>query len=287
MPPAWPGRCAVFPVTGRWNWTTVPDGGSLIQAITMAYMRMNAYGRCSRVDHREFRLMPINEEERMDQLNGFIELVTTVIDDGLRARGKPSLFDLDDDGVTLLETIVSPMRELYEEWAQSRHVVLDFAADPQVPARYQAAARLWMAGLLRSSNPERAEEIEARIRIWLYSKYAARVAKTLWSHAQDEGLDGDSLCLGNPPEGKTQAGVMAGIIRLALGYGEGASPPDDESRQGAELRGWIAGLPSGERGLLLATLPELVQGIRPDLSGVDQPAVADRLSMILGEDRPS
>ncbi len=227
--------------------------------------------------------MPINEEERMDQLNGFIELITTVIDNGLRARGKPSLFDLDDDGVTLLETIVSPMRELYEEWAQSRHVVLDFAADPQVPARYQAAARLWMAGLLRASNPERAEEIEARIRIWLYSKYAARVAKTLWSHAQDEGLVGDSLCPGNPPEGRTPTGVMAGIIRLALDYGEGGAPPDDESRLAAELRGWLAGLPAGERDLLLTTLPELVQGIRSDLSSLDQSAVADRLAMIVGE----
>lgn len=228
--------------------------------------------------------MPISEAERMDQFNGFIELITTVIDDGLLAGGKPSLFDLDDDGVTLLETIVSPMRELYEEWAQSRHVVLDFAADPQVPARYQAAARLWMAGLLRASNPERAEEIEARIRIWLYGKYAARVAKTLWSHAQDEGLDGDRLCLGNPPEGRTQAGVMAGIIRLALGYGEGATPPDDEPCRAAELRGWLAGLPDEERDLLLATLPELVQGIRPDLSDVDQPAVARRLAMIFEED---
>ncbi len=231
--------------------------------------------------------MPISEEQQMDELNSFIELVTTVIDDGLRARGKPSLFDLDDDGVTLLETIVSPMRELYEEWAQSRHVVLDFAADPQVPARYQAAARLWMAGLLRVSNPERAEEIQARIRIWLYSKYAARVAKTLWSHAQDEGLDGDGLCIGNPPDGRTQAVVMAAIIRLTLGYGEGAIPPDDESRQASELRGWLAGLPAGERSLLLATLPELVQGIRSDLSGLDQPAVARRLAMILEEDARS
>lgn len=55
--------------------------------------------------------MPVDEDQRMDQLNAFIELITVVIDDGLRAGGKPSLFDLDEDGVTLLETIVSPMRE--------------------------------------------------------------------------------------------------------------------------------------------------------------------------------
>lgn len=231
--------------------------------------------------------MPISEEERMDQLNAFIELITTVIDDGLRASGKPSLFDLDDDGVPLLETIVLPMRELYEEWAQSRHVVLDFAADPQVPARYQAAARLWMAGLLRVSNPERAEDIEVRIRIWLYSKYAARVTKTLWSHAQDEGLDGADLGLGNPLEAGTQAGAIAGIIRLALAYGEGAEPPDDETRRAAELRDWLAGLPDEERDLLLATLPELVQGIRSDLPDADQTAVAGRLAMILEEDTRS
>lgn len=227
--------------------------------------------------------MPVNEDQQMDELNTFIELITVVIDDGLCASGKPGLLDPDDDGVTLLETIVSPMRELYEEWSQSRHVVLDFAADPKVPARYQAAARLWMAGLLRSSNPERAEEIQARIRLWLYSKYAARVAKTLWSHAQDQGLDGNGLCLGNPPDGRTQPGALAGIIRLALGYGENAAPPDDEPRQAAELHGWLAGLPAGERDPLVATLPEMVQGIRFDLSDEDQSAVARRLGIIVEE----
>ena len=231
--------------------------------------------------------MSINEEQRMDDLNAFIELITVVIDDGLRAGGKPSLFDLDEDGVTLLEAIVSPMREIYEEWAQSRHVVVHFATDPQVPARYQAAARLWMAGLLRVSDPERAEEIQSRIRIWLYSKYAARVAKTLWSHAQDEGLTVDHLCLGNPPEGRTQAGAMAAIAQLALSYGAGAAPADDEPHQAAEVRGWLAGLSDVERGLLLTTLPELVQGILFERPDADQMAVAQRLAAILGaEGRP-
>jgi hypothetical protein len=266
------------------HWTRPLAGGSLIRVWKTGHVRRSKRGRPSRVDHREFWLMPIDEEQRMDDLNAFIELITVVIDDGLRAGGKPSLFDLDEDGATLLETIVSPMREIYEEWAESRHVVLDFAADPQVPTRYQAAARLWMAGLLRVSDPERAEEIQARIRIWLYSKYAARVAKTLWSHAQDEGLTGDHLCLANPPEGRTQAGVMAGIVRLALAYGAGAAPPDAEPYQAAGARGWLAGLPDAERGPLLTTLPELAQGILFDRSEADQTVVAQRLAAILGAD---
>lgn len=144
-----------------------------------------------------------------------------------------------------------------------------------------------MAGLLRVSDPERAEEIQARIRIWLYSKYAARVAKTLWSHAQDESLTSDHLCLGNPLEERTQAGALVGMIRLALGYGAGAVPPHDESRQAVELRRWLAVLPEADRGLLLATLPELIQGILFDLSDADQATVAQRLALILDGPAPS
>jgi hypothetical protein len=226
---------------------------------------------------------PENDERRIDELNALIELVTTVIDDGLRAKGKRGLFDLDDEGVTLLESLVSPMRDLYEEWIQSRHVVLDFAADPTVSPRDQAAARLWMAGLLRVSDPERADQIQQRIQLWLYTKYAVRVVRTLWSYAQDEGLSGEDLCLANRADQAPPAGALARLMCLALRFADSREPLDADSRSVIDLRTTLAGLPAEQQELIRSTLPELIRGIHFDLADADQMTIAQRLATTLDE----
>jgi hypothetical protein len=223
-----------------------------------------------------------DDKRRIDELNALIELVTTVIDDALRMNGKRGLFDPDDEGVILLETLVAPMRELYEEWIHSRHVVLDFSADPKVSPRDQAAARLWMAGLLRVSDPDRADQIQSRIQLWLYSKYAARVVRTLWSYAQDEGVDGEQLYLVDPPDQASPAAVIARVIQRVLTF-DGGEPRDDEPRSVSELQALLAGLPTEERAMIRSTLPELIQGIRFDLSDAEQAAIAQRLATTLHE----